>query len=810
MSPSSWWFASTACPLLAGTFGPLANGFSICALALSWRDYIPDGGSESDGMKIPDPHWALAINGVSLAFALIGNGALLANMAQRLRFTIAQPITIFGFFIAGVLLIAIMSAFNASPDYLLTTDDPKAIPAANHALTSAYYYAIFAAGLYLIIAGLLCLTVYGARKGHYKKEFNLTPAQRTLMLQTMSFIAYLLLGALVFSTIEDWEYLDAVYWADITLLTIGLGDITPKTNTGRGLLFPFALGGILIIGLVIGSIRSLVLERGREKMSARIVEKRRETAVNNVDEYHQTIRISWFARARFSTDPALSPSQRREEEFNVMRKVQKIADRERRYFSLALSLFFVLVLWFIGALVFSYTEVKQSWTYFESLYFTFVVLLTIGYGDFSPISNSGRAFFVLWSILAVPSLTILISNMGDTIVKGFSDFTTWVGALTVLPDEKGIRATLTTFLKQTFKKSKETLHQFTPPGLLGMEPMGPLKRVDSEEHWNSVLDRLAHRLNTHLEEEELRNIHEASEGKDEIHRDMQFYHYVLSRECRDLQKNLDQSPPTQYSWGEWEYFLRLMGNSDEADEYPGQRHPNIMAPEALTVHHRPGTSESQGISGDPSDNAAPVTASASSDKKDSDVSDKKDSESSDKKDSASLDDEDSKHIEWDDALDNLPQNEGDRQSGLPLSEATTLARSDTDGDGNTATRRTRSHGIHSRSRSRSRHRHHHKRKHRGGDDDPLCNWSWLSSQSPLMSNKTESRWILDRLSAALERELNRQRKGYKKTPPISMRDIERINIAVENVKEKVAHDDGDADAEADAYENQRLAQAARG
>ena len=29
---SPWWFASEVCPLLAGTLGPLATGFSACSL----------------------------------------------------------------------------------------------------------------------------------------------------------------------------------------------------------------------------------------------------------------------------------------------------------------------------------------------------------------------------------------------------------------------------------------------------------------------------------------------------------------------------------------------------------------------------------------------------------------------------------------------------------------------------------------------------------------------------------------------------------------------------------------------------------
>lgn len=57
MDPSRWWFASTACPLLAGTFGPMASGFNICALVYEWRVYIPPGGTEEHGERLKDPTW---------------------------------------------------------------------------------------------------------------------------------------------------------------------------------------------------------------------------------------------------------------------------------------------------------------------------------------------------------------------------------------------------------------------------------------------------------------------------------------------------------------------------------------------------------------------------------------------------------------------------------------------------------------------------------------------------------------------------------------------------------------------------------
>lgn len=61
--PSRWWFASTACPLLAGTLGPVASGFNICSIAYDWREYIPPGGSEAIGMQtnntLKDPPWEI-------------------------------------------------------------------------------------------------------------------------------------------------------------------------------------------------------------------------------------------------------------------------------------------------------------------------------------------------------------------------------------------------------------------------------------------------------------------------------------------------------------------------------------------------------------------------------------------------------------------------------------------------------------------------------------------------------------------------------------------------------------------------------
>ncbi|KAE9982803.1 hypothetical protein BLS_005385 [Venturia inaequalis] len=557
LDPSRWWFASTACPLIAGTFGPMANAFSICALVESWRISIPPGGSEAIGESITDPKWLLAINGIQLALALIANFALLLNMARRLPFAIAQSITIVGWFLSSFLLVALVSVASSS---VFRIDPPE-----QHALSQAFYYAIIAAAMYSIVASLMVVTVIGAYRGHYEKEFRLTVSQRTLMLQTIGFLCYLLIGALIFKTIEGWAYLDAVYWSDFTLLTVGIGSpLVPKTHLGRSLLFPYAIGGILTVGLVVGSIRSLVLERGKKKMDARFVEKKRESALDSINPDKRTIKVGWKTYS-FSED-GLSEEQRREQEFNIMRKIQSEASVRRKWMALGSSTTAVMFLWLVGAFVFKTSERNQEWSYFTGLYFAYTSLLTIGYGDLQPTSNSGKPFFVFWSILAVPTLTILISNMGDTVVKSFSDLTIWAGSLTILPGENSTRATLKATARRItggaiFKSG--TIHTALPPGMLPNRD----DNTDGEKKNQSSIEKHAlDRLMSHIQDGELQKAHEADVHEDANERDRHLYCFVLVRELRKLRNDITVAPPKEYSYQDWTWYLKLIGQDESNAE----------------------------------------------------------------------------------------------------------------------------------------------------------------------------------------------------------------------------------------------------
>ncbi|KAG6015117.1 hypothetical protein E4U54_004211 [Claviceps lovelessii] len=437
--PSRWWFASSAFPMIAATLGPVASAFSICALGSQWRQHVMPGKSIDQATFIQDPAWLTIVNAIQLAVALVSNAFLLLNMTKRIRFSIAQPITIIGWYISAICLLS-LTATAAGP--LRDGLDPPQ----DYIWSQAFYYGIWAAILYFVDASLMVVTFWGASSGHYAKDFNLTPSQRTLMLQTILFLSYLLLGALVFSHIQDWYYLDAVYWANVTLFTVGFGDFSPTTNLSKALLIPYALIGVISLGLVISSIRSMILERGRRRLDARMEEKNRRRIIRTMaktghDEILSPIYRSVGSSGGSQTSDSSLPQNefdRRRTEFLLMRKIQQQAAIRRKWLAMIISGSVWILLWLVGAVIFMRCEKPyQQWTYFDSFYFCFVSLTTVGYGDYTPQSNGGKAFFVFWSLLALPTMTVLISNAGDTVVKFFRDATIRVGNITILPGEEG-------------------------------------------------------------------------------------------------------------------------------------------------------------------------------------------------------------------------------------------------------------------------------------------------------------------------------------------------------------------------------------
>ena len=276
---------------------------------------------------------------------------------------------------------------------------PRFSPSTNPTMeySESFYYAVISAILYFIISTLLLLNLIGASRFFraYPPSFAvLTHSQRTLMLQTISFSLYLALGAAIFAAIEGWSFTDGLYWADYTVLTVGLGtDFPLKKTLGRMLLIPYAPFGIAMVGLLVNSVMGLVMERAKEKVTKRHLGKERDRWTDHISKRLQgedekkglqsiaprprSLLLCWHYREdkKFQQLPrviARAKSAQHQDrhamwhhaEFELMRYIQITSEQSERYFALVVSFLAFLIVWIGGSLVFWATErVSRAFTY---------------------------------------------------------------------------------------------------------------------------------------------------------------------------------------------------------------------------------------------------------------------------------------------------------------------------------------------------------------------------------------------------------------------------------------------------------------
>lgn len=103
---------------------------------------------------------------------------------------------------------------------------------------------------------------------HHSRSYTVISSvirnQKRILTMTLALaVAYILFTALVMYNIEPntfKTYLDAVYWATVSLTTVGYGDLTPVTNLGKLITVISSLVGVGIIAIPSGVITAGYIE----------------------------------------------------------------------------------------------------------------------------------------------------------------------------------------------------------------------------------------------------------------------------------------------------------------------------------------------------------------------------------------------------------------------------------------------------------------------------------------------------------------------------------------------------------------------
>lgn len=197
-----------------------------------------------------------------------------------------------------------------------------------------------------------------------------------LGLVAVGVLLYGLLGALIFRYINpdfgstgytdtyNTTFNDAFYFAVVTLTTVGYGDVVPTTDGAKIFVSIYILVSLVLIGAAL-EMSDFLFSIDSEEIDEDNLEKTKE----------------------------------------YMRKA-----RWRMYFnfSIVVGLMVISVIFFVCS---------EDYTFVNAFYFTVSTLSTVGYGDLSPRSFSGRLFSIFWVTLSFFTLFRLIGSIMDVILQ---------------------------------------------------------------------------------------------------------------------------------------------------------------------------------------------------------------------------------------------------------------------------------------------------------------------------------------------------------------------------------------------------------
>lgn len=63
----------------------------------------------------------------------------------------------------------------------------------------------------------------------------------------ISAIALLAVGTVVYQLLEDWSWVDSLYFSTVAVTTVGFGDLTPTTDPSKLFTVAYILSGLSII-----------------------------------------------------------------------------------------------------------------------------------------------------------------------------------------------------------------------------------------------------------------------------------------------------------------------------------------------------------------------------------------------------------------------------------------------------------------------------------------------------------------------------------------------------------------------------------
>lgn len=271
-------------------------------------------------------------------------------------------------------------------------------------------------------------------------------ARRKLMIFEEQLFEAFEAGTTSYSGQRSWSFINAVLYCLTVITTIGYGHISPSTTTGRAITIIYAIFGIPIFLILLADFGKL-FTRGIKFIWAFVrrvyytgsCRKVRRTVpvqemmkgvqmVYDIATFRRPSQIppgteiegapplpprTPFPQHNLGTDPPGTPALSTyavDDEFNL---------------PISVAIVILLIYIFCGATVF---YIWESWGFFESFYFVFISMSTIGFGDFVPQNQMYMMASIVYLVFGLALTSMCINVVQEKLSDTFRQASAKIGA----------------------------------------------------------------------------------------------------------------------------------------------------------------------------------------------------------------------------------------------------------------------------------------------------------------------------------------------------------------------------------------------